>query len=294
MSAPGRTRAVEVTAGGLTFSGLLAEPDGTPRALVVALHGHGMTSRYFAGPADPALSLLELGATLGFTVWAPDRVGYGASATVPDPSLLAMLPQADVLSAAVDRFADNHDVGAGCVLLGHSFGLKLALAIAARPPSTAVLGVDGAGTGITYAFRPGVAPPATVPGDEGPAWGPPHLYPPATFRPETLPAALVATPPENEAAEWPDDLRRLGSHIRVPVRFTFGEHDRLWVVSEEHFDAIRSALPAAPSVAFDVQRGAGHNVSLSWAGRAYHLKALAFAEECLLAAGRGRPTADPR
>jgi pimeloyl-ACP methyl ester carboxylesterase len=294
MSAPGRTRAVEVTAGGLTLSGLLAEPDGTPRALVVALHGHGMTARYFAGPADPALSLLELGAALGFTVWAPDRVGYGASATVGDPSLLAMIPQSDVLSNAVDRFANSHDVGAGCVLLGHSFGLKLSLAIAARPPSTPVIGVDGAGTGITYAFQPGVAPPSTVPGDEGPAWGPPHLYPPATFRPGTLPAAPLATPPENEGAEWPDAFRRFGPHIRVPVRFTFGEHDRLWVVSEEHFDVIRSALPAAPSVAFDVQRGAGHNVSLSWAARAYHLKALAFAEECVLAAGPHRTTANPR
>jgi hypothetical protein len=38
---------------------------------------------------------------------------------------------------------------------------------------------------------------------------------------------------------------------------------------------------AAPRVDARVQAGAGHNISLGWAARAYHLGALAFAEECL-------------
>ena len=79
MSSMPPIRPVNVSVDGVTLSGLLAEPDGKPRALVVALHGHGMTARYFAGPADPELSLLEVAAALGFTVWAPDRLGYGAS-----------------------------------------------------------------------------------------------------------------------------------------------------------------------------------------------------------------------
>jgi pimeloyl-ACP methyl ester carboxylesterase len=283
MSSSQHTRAVDVTSGGLTLSGLVAEPQGSPRGLIVALHGHAMTARYFAGPADPGLSLLELAASLGFTVWAPDRVGYGSSADA-DPSMFPMVPQAELLAAAIDRFAESHDVGAGCLLLGHSFGLKLALTIAARPPATPVIGVDGAGTGTMYTFRPHVDPPIMLPGDVSPAWGPAHLYPSATFLPDVSPAAPVAPPPKGEALTWLDDIRRLGADIRVPVRFTFGEHDRLWVVSEEHFDAIRSTLPGAPFVAFDVQRGAGHNVSLSNTGRSYHLKAIAFAEECLVSA----------
>jgi hypothetical protein len=36
-----------------------------------------------------------------------------------------------------------------------------------------------------------------------------------------------------------------------------------------------------------VQRGAGHNVSLSNAARVYHLKALAFAADCLERARAG-------
>jgi hypothetical protein len=31
-----------------------------------------------------------------------------------------------------------------------------------------------------------------------------------------------------------------------------------------------------------VQPGAGHNISLGWAARSYHLEVLSFAERCLL------------
>jgi pimeloyl-ACP methyl ester carboxylesterase len=247
---------------------------------MVALHGHGMTSKYFAGPADPALSLLELGATLGFTVWAPDRPGYG-TARDADPAWFPMLPQSELLAAAIDLFAERQSIGTGCMLLGHSFGFKLAIAIAAAPPKTRLLGVEGSGTGVMYGFDPGHGPPRSQSGDVGPAWGPAHLYPADTFERGVAPTAPVAPPPPGEAAQWIDDVHRIGPHVKVPVRFTFGEHDRLWLVSDEHFDALRSIFIASPSVTFDVQRGAGHNVSLSNAARVYHLKALAFAADCL-------------
>ncbi len=54
--------------------------DGAARATVVALHGGGMSAGYFDGQAHPDLSLLTLGARLGFTVLAVDRPGYGLSA----------------------------------------------------------------------------------------------------------------------------------------------------------------------------------------------------------------------
>ena len=47
-------------AGGITLSGLLAEPPDEPRAVVVGLHGGGMDARYFDGQAHPSLSLLTL------------------------------------------------------------------------------------------------------------------------------------------------------------------------------------------------------------------------------------------
>jgi pimeloyl-ACP methyl ester carboxylesterase len=240
-----------------------------------------MTARYFAGPADPDLSLLELGAELGFTVWAPDRVGYGASEGA-DPALLKMIRQAEMLNDAIDRFGEAHPVGAGCLLLGHSFGLKLALAMAASPGRLPLLGVEGSGTGLMYTFEPGRSLPERQPGDLNASWGPRHLYPPSTFASGVLPVAPMATVPIDEAAEWSQQFRGFADRVRVPVRITLGEHERLWVVSEEHFAALRAVLVSSPRVETDVQPGAGHNISLSRAGRAYHMKALAFAEECIL------------
>lgn len=267
----------------LTLSGLLAEPDGPPRGLLFALHGHGMTARYFAGPADREGSLLELGAELGFVVWAPDRIGYGISAGA-DPAVFAMIPQAALLGTALDDFAMRYDAGAGAVLVGHSFGLKLALAMAAAPPSTPILGVEGSGGGLVYTFEPGVSPPIPNPGDVNPSWGPRHLYPPRSFDRDVRPTAPMAPPPKNEVVDWPDDLRAFAGRIQVPVRFTFGDHERLWEISDAHFDALRAILPSAPRVECAVQQHAGHNVSLANSARAYHLKVLAFAEECLVAA----------
>jgi pimeloyl-ACP methyl ester carboxylesterase len=281
MSTWWRTRPINVSVDGVTLSGLVAEPDGPPRALVLGLHGHGMTARYFAGPADRYLSLLEVGAALGFTVWAPDRLGYGASAGA-DPGSFAMFPQADFLHLAMARFAEDYALGAGCFLLGHSFGLKLALTMAASPGRIPVLGVDGSGSGLMYTFDPGVNRPPSQPGDVNPSWGPKDLYPPGTFTAGALPVAPTAPTPPREAAEWPDDLRRFADRIRVPVRFTFADYERLWLVSDEHFAALRKVLANCPRVEIAIQPGSGHNISLSRVARAYHLKALAFAEECIL------------
>jgi hypothetical protein len=281
MSIALRTRPVEVTVDGVTLSGLVAEPDGPPRALVVALHGHGMTARYFAGPADPHLSLLEVGAALGFTVWAPDRLGYRASAGA-NPALFAMLPQAEFLRMAMARFAEDQAVAARGFLLGHSFGLKLALAMAALPGSLPIAGIDGSGSGLMYTFDPGVTRPAAQPGDVNASWGPRHLYPEATFAEGVLPVARTASTPDREAAEWPGELRRLAHRIGVPVRLTFAEHERLWVVSEAHFESLRTLLSNCPRLEIEIQPGTGHNISLSRVARAYHVKALAFAEECLV------------
>ncbi len=293
MTAARRTRPVNVSVDGVTLSGWLAEPDGPPRALVVALHGHGMTARYFAGPTDPELSLLEVGAALGFTVWAPDRLGYGASVG-SDPESFAMLAQAQFLRLALDRFGEDYAPGAGCLLVGHSFGLKLALAMAASRGRVPILGVEGSGTGLMYAFAPDAEERETQPGDVNPSWGPRHLYPEGTFVEGVLPVAPTAPTPHREGAEWPDDLRRLADGIRVPVRFTFADHERLWVVSEEHFSALRAVLTKCPRLEITIQRGSGHNISLSKVARVYHVKALAFAEECVLDSGIGQASQPSR
>ena len=271
-----------VSVDGIRLSGLVARPAGPPRALVVALHGAGVTSGYFDTPADRHLSLLVLGARLGFTVWAPDRPGYGESAGLPD-SELGLLGQVDLLHRAVEVFARSHDTGAGCLLVGHSYGAKVSIAMAADPRGAALLGVDAAGAGSRYSFVFGEGRPRAAPGDRSVLWGPPSLYPPATFRRGVLPMARTPRAQSSEAAAWGADFERLAPEVRVPVRFTFGDHERIWSLSEEHFAELRSRLSRSLRVEVHLLRDAGHNVSLGYSARAYHLRALAFAEECIAA-----------
>ncbi|ULR51533.1 alpha/beta hydrolase [Streptomyces deccanensis] len=282
-TAPGLSpgvRRVTLDASGVPLSALLAEPTGgLPRAAVVALHGGGMTAGYFDGQARPDLSLLTLGARLGLTVLAVDRPGYGASAPVfPDGQTLT--EQSMTLRAALDDFAGRYETGGGLFLLAHSYGGKLALTAAADDDRGRLLGLDVSGCGHRYAV-----PEKDLPGADGRvrpqrSWGPPGLYPPGTF---SLSQGLVAPMPAREVAElprWPRVFPEVAARVRVPVRLTFAEYESLWRHDDEAVAGLR-ALLAAPRVVVDRLGAAGHNISLGLAARAYHLRALAFLEECL-------------
>jgi pimeloyl-ACP methyl ester carboxylesterase len=279
----GGVRKIALPAGGVTLSALLAEPaDAPPRAVVVALHGAGLAARYFHGPADPAQSLLTLGASLGYTVLAVDRPGYGRSAAAL-PKGQRLVGQAATLRAALDSFAARHPVGDGVFLLGHSFGGKLALTLAAEDPG--LLGLDVSGLGHYYAVDPAEVPHRNA---WTLHWGPLGLYPPGTFR---LAAPLISAVPAlegEEVADWPDRFPGLAGRVRIPVRLTFAEHERWWRHDAASLAEL-TALLAAPRVVVDRLPHAGHNVSLGVAARAYHLRALAFFDECLTGRRLRRP-----
>jgi pimeloyl-ACP methyl ester carboxylesterase len=272
--------------GGTALSGLIAVPSGRrqPRALIVALHGAGMHAGYFHTTTAPGLSLLELGSQLGFTVWAPDRPGIGASADLPDHRI-TLFAQASLLLDAIDQFATSHPVGAGVFLVGHSYGLKVAWTMAAERRGPGLLGIDGAGSGARYAFdwsSRGDSRRTRAPGDGGDSWGPTVLYPRGALSRVSLPLHPMPSAQAAEGSRWPDDLRSMAPRIRIPMRLTFGEFERLWPTDEAHFDELRTLLRDAPQLSIEIEPAVGHNVSLGWAARAYHLKVLAFAESCVL------------
>ncbi|MER6915225.1 alpha/beta hydrolase [Streptomyces sp. NPDC000594] len=274
-------RRITLDAGGPHLSALLAEAQGPPRATVVALHGGGMTAAYFDGQAHPSLSLLTLGAALGCTVLAVDRPGYGESAAaLPDGQPLA--EQATALRHALTGYGGRYPLGAGIFVVAHSYGGKLALTAAAQGFHDDLVGIDISGCGHRYAAPPPGERPPPFGGHGGPRlnWGPLRLYPPDTF---TLAGSVVAPMPLREAAEaarWEKTFPEVAARVRVPVRLTFAEYERWWRHDTEAVAELTGLL-AAPRLLIDRQPAAGHNISLGWAARAYHLRALAFLEECL-------------
>nr|WP_322725858.1 alpha/beta fold hydrolase [Streptomyces spongiae] len=279
-------RPVTVDANGITLSGLLSEPPhGSPRAVVVALHGGGMNAGYFDGQAHPDLSLLSLGARLGYTVLALDRPGYGASA-VHLPRGQRLMAQATAVRAAVAAFTARHAPGAGTLVLAHSFGAKVALAAAARWDTSDLLGVDVSGCGGRLAVNPGLVGREDGLGRRKLNWGPLHLYPPDTF---LMSQTVVAPMPALEAATvagWTRLSAAILPRVRVPVRLTFAEHETWWSHDDDDLAELTARLTSTPRVVIDRQSDAGHNISLGWTARAHHLKALAFVEECLTSGPR--------
>ncbi|MGW0705547.1 alpha/beta hydrolase [Streptomyces sp. NPDC002643] len=276
-------RRITLDAAGVTLSALLSEPEGTPRAVVVAVHGGGMNAGYFDGRAHPHLSLLTLGASLGHTVLAVDRPGYGHSAArLPEGQGLA--DQATALRAALSDFASRYSTGAGLFPLAHSYGGKVALTLASDPEGLPLLGLDISGCGHVCAVEPQDLPVALDGGDgRRRSWGPLGLYPPGTFG---ACASVVEAMPSRERAElarWPLVFRTLAPDVRVPVRFTFAEHEAWWRHDEATLADLVAHFTAAPRVTVDRQPDAGHNISLGRSARSYHLRALAFLEDCLIA-----------
>ncbi len=278
---------VNLDAGQIRLSGLIARPaQGPPRATILALHGGSMRAAYFHGHADPSLSLLTLGASLGFSVLALDRPGYGAS-RLAVPTGLDPAAQADVLWRAIDTHAAGEGLGGGLFIVSHSFGTKVALYMAAHDRGDELLGLDGSGVGIGW--HPDMAGKQNTAADDRTFfWGREGDYPPGTFTPGVAPLAPFPLAERRESASWPEVFPGVASKVRVPVRYTVAEHERFWSDDHDVLDRTRAMFSGAPRFDARIQAGAGHNISLGWAARTYHLGALAFAEECLLAA---RPTA---
>ncbi|MGW2058534.1 alpha/beta hydrolase [Streptomyces sp. NPDC001840] len=290
LSAVPAVRAVTLDADGIEVSGLLAEPEGVaPRAVIVAIHGRGMCAEYFNGLTDPADSLLALGARLGFSVLSLDRPGYGASARqIPEGQPLG--EQATTLHAALADFALHHPTGAGFFVVAHSDGGKVTLHMAAQDAGSALIGLDINGCGWRYAPEARHFPDTLGGGASRLNWGPLNLYAPGTFRASRALLRPVPRREEIQTAVWPIQYPKLADRITSPVRLTFAEHELWWELDDAALASMTGRLTAAPLVTVERLPAAGHNISIGRAARTYHLRAVAFLEECLLR-GRGTTTA---
>lgn len=264
------------------MSALVAEAT-EPRAVVVALHGGGSTAAYFDCPGHPSLSLLRIGAALGFTVIALDRPGYGSSAPYPD-AIVEPEQRVRLAYGAVDRILDGRPTG--LFVVAHSNGCELALRMAADARGADLLGIEMAGTGRRYhpAAREvlkSASPTRRPPGLRELLWHPAELYPPEVLGGLTN----SATGAPYEAAmvtEWPSrDFPALAAQVRVPVQFSVAEHEKVWESDAAALAEIAAMFSATPEFRINVQRDAGHNLSLGHTAAAYHQKIFAFVDECI-------------
>jgi pimeloyl-ACP methyl ester carboxylesterase len=256
-----------------------------------------MHAGYFDAQNAPGLSLLNLASSAGYLAWAPDRPGVGASAGLSERGL-STTEQAEILLEAIDAFKTANGLGGRVLLVGHSYGLKVGWTMAALDTRDRLLGVEGSGAGLNYAFNwderqaQGGDRPRISARDE--VWGPENLYPPATMRRDLLPLNEGPAVKDGEGATWPSDLRAMAHKIRVPLRITFGRHDGIWLTDEDELVKLGGLFTHVPCC-IEVEPYGGHNLSLGWAARAYHLKVLSFLETCLLLqAADGRPVEPSR
>ncbi|WP_328718544.1 alpha/beta fold hydrolase [Streptomyces sp. NBC_00247] len=276
-------RRVVLDGAGVQLSALLAEPAAgrAPRAVVVAVHGGGVTSGYFDGQAHPSLSLLTLGASLGYTVLAVDRPGYGDSAARL-PAGLPLAEQAVVVRAALAGFSERRPGDAGrLLLLAHSFGGKLALRLAADEGLPGLRGIDISGCGHRSTVRADEPLPRAGIRRAVRHWGPARLYPAGAFRPGRVPAAPVPAAEVAELASWAADFEEIAPRVRVPLRFTFAAHEPWWRHGDDDLADLAARFVHAPRVHTERLPETGHNISLGLTARAYHRGALDFLGGCL-------------
>jgi pimeloyl-ACP methyl ester carboxylesterase len=275
-----------IIADGIPMSGLFAEAS-DPRATVIAIHGGATTSAYFDCPGHPRLSLLRLGSALGFTMIALDRPGVGSSALYSD-ELRDPARRVNLVYRAVDQILGSRSRGAGLFVLAHSNGCELGLRMAADENRASVLGLELSATGLHQqpAARTVLAsatPDRIPPGLRDLLWQPAHLYPADVFGGVRTRSGAIAPGYEGATLEsWTQDFSTLAGRVRVPVRFSLGDHEKIWSSDPAAVTDIAARFTASPRVSVHRQSGAGHNLSLGFTAAAYHMSVLSFVEECVV------------
>ena len=292
---PGVSRVV-VEVDGMPMSALVCRVP-RPRAVIVAWHGGAAMSAYFDDREWPRHSLLRLGAALGYTVLAPDRPGYGSSSPYAE-QLAVPARRTDLAYAVVDRLLGSDPRGAGLFLMGHSAGSALVLGMAAdEERAQDVLGMEIAGTGLRH--HPYMAEMVEErrldPASDGKIgrglydllWRHADLYPDDVVGGTRFASRTPGY--ELQVGEgWPVDFPALAARIRVPVRYSLGDHEQVWSTGPEALAEVAGLFTASPRVDTDELADSGHNLSVGLTATAYHLKVLAFAEECVHARLRVR------
>ncbi len=271
---------------GVPMSGVLAAVP-APRATIVALHGGATTAAYFHPPGHPELSLPRLGAAAGFTVLALDRPGFGASGAFAS-EFDDTTRRVDMVYRAIDTTLGDRDRGAGLFLLAHSNGSELVLRMAGEHPrGDDLLGIEISGTGVeqqsnAHAILAGATAERIPTGLRELLWEPAELYPDRVAGAVRITGGPIS--PGYEAtlvSSWGETFPRLAGAVRVPVRYSLGEHERVWCNDDSAMAEVAALFGNAPRVTVARHWNAGHNLSLGHTAADYHHSVLSYIQECI-------------
>ena len=285
-------RRLAVTTPRIELSALANKEVAQPaRGLILGLHGGGYSAGYWNCPVR-GTSFFTLAAQLGFHVLAPDRPGYGSSRDF-DPTQLGLGPQVEFLFDAIDAWSSASRLSLPVFVIGHSLGGIIALLMAAHARAQQLSGVDvlgvpirfptnSAGDAVKSLQHSGTHVPALD--EQSRKWlmfGPAETYEPLSDRHDATIIRAMPAAEYREAmlmpASWADVLPR----IRIPVQFTAAELEVMQASGTEMLDEVRLLLRSSPHKSMHLQRYSGHNASAHKIAPAYHLRAIAFFEECL-------------
>ena len=255
--------------------------------LIVALHGGTYTSAYFD---VPGCSLLDRAAAAGIPIVALDRPCYGQT-TPLDPGLETIRNSAERLDAIIaGLLGQSAEPARPVVLLGHSIGAAVALAIAARQPSWPLIGIAVSGMCLDSPPEAGAAwadLPDTVMVELPSALKDAVMFGPAhTFDPPMPGAGRAADAPVPRAElidivlGWPVIAADILGKVRVPVHYRLGEHDRLWIANDGEVARFVAALSQAPAVDARLLSDTGHCIDFHHCGAALQVDQIEFARRC--------------
>jgi len=296
-------RPVEIATPAITLSGLYCAPIDAPRGLVVALPGGGVGAGYWDCPPRPELSLLRLAAQLGFHALALDRPGYGLSAD-HDPAKLDLGSQCEYLFDAIGAWRRSQFSRVPVFLVGHSVGGIVALMMAAHARSTVLAAVDVLGVPFRYPANAAAEAVHSLPAEGGRVavvtretrhmllFGPDGSYDEDCFDYDGVCSRPMPSLEYRDGLAAPALWNHLLPQIRIPVQWTATEHEKMQETGAAMLAEVHALLSGHPASRVQLQRHSGHNASQHRIARAYHLRALAFFEECrAVATNKGREPA---
>lgn len=266
----------------------VAEP---ARGLILALHGGGYSAGYWNCPVR-GTSFFTLAAQLGFHVVAPDRPGYGSSYDF-DPTRLGLNPQVEFLFDAIEGWSDRKAFAGPVFVIGHSLGGIIALLMAAHPRAQRLCAVDVLGVPIRFRANPAGetvksflqsgthVPPVDEQTRRLLMFGPDDAYESLSDRHDAAAVRPMPVAEYREAIAMPESWAKVLPGIRIPVQFTAAELEAMQATGSEILKEVQNLLASCPHKAVHLQRHSGHNASTHKIAPAYHLRAIAFFEECI-------------